>query len=365
MKYRKTSHTYILTGKYAFRNRWKCCCIGTNWNKIFVQLDSYRNNNYINRIMKEITIRDVAVAAGVAYSTVSRVLNQHPNVSPKIRNLVLSTVRRMGYSLNDQQHKTIAIIISGELTGYFDGITGALLKAVHSKGYRLELIPEQDIALINDRLIDGVISLEYNNWLNHYWNKCKSSPLVCINDYSVHFDNIYSVYSNERQGLALAVSYLINVGHRRIGFLVLDSSNYTSDLRKKSFLNEAAAAGLDAAPCYNIMRTNLHAAIEQISRDNLTAIIVSGEDNGIYLAKSLKENGYVIPRDISLISWEWDGVSANLSPAHTTIGQNFTEIAGQALNMLEKLMRREYIVNDYLIDYVLHERASVAAPPSS
>ena len=314
--------------------------------------------------MKEVTIRDVAVAAGVSFATVSRVLNQHPNVSPKFRGQVLSAVRRLGYSLDDlPQHKTIAIIFNrNDFKGYFFGITDALLQVICAKGYRMELIPEQNMELINDRLVDGVISLEYSNQLNHYWNKHKCNPLVCINEYSVHLDNIYSVCSNERQGLALAVACLVRHGHRRIGLVTLGDNNYCNDLREKSFLSETAAAGLEITPCYRTSFENLPAVVDQVSQAKLTAVIGSGEDTGIQLARRLNESGYVIPRDISLISWESDGISPNLVPPQTTIGQNFYEIAGKALSMLEKLMRSEHQVKDCLVDYLLYERASVTAP---
>lgn len=316
--------------------------------------------------MKEVTIRDVAVAAGVSFATVSRVLNQHPNVSPRFRGQVLAAVRRLGYSLDDlPQHKTIAIIFSrNDFKGYFFGITDALIRVIGAKGYRLELIPEQNIELINDRLVDGVISLEYSNQLNHYWNKHKCNPLVCINEYSVHLDNIYSVCSNERQGMALAVSCLVRHGHRRIGLVTLGDNNYCNDLREKSFLREAASAGLENTSCHSTNFENLPAVVEQLRQAKLTAVIGSGEDTGIQLARCLNERGYVIPRDISLISWESDDISAHLVPPQTTIGQDFNEISVRTLNMLEKLMRREHQVKDCLVDYLLYERASVSVPPS-
>jgi DNA-binding LacI/PurR family transcriptional regulator len=315
--------------------------------------------------MKDVTIRDVAVAAGVSFATVSRVLNQHPNVSPKFRGQVLAAVRRLGYSLDDlPRHKTIAIIFNrNDFKGYFFGIADALIQVISAKGYLMELIPEQNMELINDRLVDGVISLEYSNQLNHYWNKHKCNPLVCINEYSVHLDNIYSVCSNERQGLAMAVACLVRHGHRRIGLVTLGDNNYCNDLREKSFLSEAAAAGLDTTPCYRTSFENLPAVVNQVRQTKLTAIIGSGEDTGIQLAGCLNENGYAIPRDISLISWESDGISPHLVPPQTTIGQDFYAIAGKALGMLEKLMRREHQVKDCLVDYLLYERASVNVPP--
>lgn len=316
--------------------------------------------------MKEVTIRQLAAAAGVSTASVSRVLNNDGKVTPRLRDLVLSTARQLGYSSsNCADGKVIVIIMPGAETPMFHYgpmLLNALIGEIFRRGYRMEVVPETDIALLNERIFCGAISITFRHEIYQKWGNLKNIPLVCINDFSRHIDRIYSVCSNEPQGMRLAIEYLARHGHRDIGLLLpgTQKNNWCRLQRRKGF--EDAIRSLALRGHIQAEGNDENAMLEQLLDTGITALIAPGESGCGRIPHRLKETGLKIPEQLSLITWEVERTSAYFTPPHTTLAQDFAGLGRQAVDIVEKLIGGNWQLADLLLDYSLIERRTVAAP---
>lgn len=114
----------------------------------------------------------VAREAGVAQSTVSLVINNSPRVTEYTRKRVLAAARKLGYVLLPQdKQKLIGIIISRyRIMNSYQAMTlTALKEELHRRSYRMEIFNNDDIELLNDRVVNGAISITGDHNLNERW----------------------------------------------------------------------------------------------------------------------------------------------------------------------------------------------------
>lgn len=314
------------------------------------------------------TITQIASSSGVSPATVSRVLNRRPGVDEQIRQRVIAAARELGYHRRGSSSRpVIALIMPGEhnvfFHGYLSSITTALTEEIFKRGFQLELIPGRDIDLLDSEVVSGAISLTYSDELEKSWGSRFNLPLVCINSFSYHFDGVYSVCSNEHQGMALAVDALFRHGHRRLGVLICGGSDcWCGRERRVGFKAACVARDLTYAVADQL---NLYEGLGELIRFGATGIVCTGETAGMIAAYALNSFGYHIPQDLSLIAHELEGVSQYSIPRQTAICQNFRELSRNAVSLLNKLLDHDRSAADILIDYQLIERDTVAAPPSA
>ena len=172
----------------------------------------------------DITINRVAKECGVSASTVSRVFNNHQNVSRELRERVINISRKLGYSPRGiNRKKSIAIIVPGagymSMDGYLGTILSRLSVAIEYRGYGMEIIQQKDIELLNHNAISGAVSVMFNDGIELEWGREYNIPLVCLNSESSHINDTLSVGSNEAQGMMLAVRHLHAAGHYNLGLI--------------------------------------------------------------------------------------------------------------------------------------------------
>ncbi len=317
--------------------------------------------------MKKITTAMVAASAGVSRATVSRVLNNSPEVFPETSERVLAAARSLGYRFPPHgKRRSIGVLLyrNAFICSYLAMALSALRSEISRRGYRAELMSSDDLELLNERALSGVINLSHDRDINDRW--AGLSPLPMVNFYlpSRHNDNIYSIYTDGNAAFKLMIDYLGNFGHRKIGYL--------SDL---SFEEEQfRTTGSYAAFC-RIMRDcgepepeqyfagaepgGLLPGIRRVCASGVTAVIVLNEFYGPTATRMIRELGYRIPADLSVITHEAVEVSQYLSPPHTTCLQNYPEMAEKGLDLLEELIRGQRPPGDLPVSVSLIERESV------
>lgn len=328
------------------------------------------------RKKSESGIRQIAELAGVDVSTVSRALNRRAHVQPETAARVFEAARQIGYR-QKRLRQIIALILpeSGTtLKWYSINVLNALRLEAVQRNWWLEIISADQIELLNERAVSGVISFDFNNHLAEKIGSTRNLPMVCINDSARHIDRVYSVFSNEFQAVNLAVSHLVGYGHRRIGMIINgDPESYCNRTRHEAFDRMMRVHNLSAfAECVHGKHTPgdpdslvrlLHGAVLRMAECGVTAIINTGESEAASVLHSLEVCRFRVPEDFSLITWEMVDVSEFLSPPQTTVCQNFAELARRAFDTLEKLVSGEPVCRDSLVDYLLRDRSSVAVPP--
>jgi len=161
----------------------------------------------------------------------------------------------------------------------------------------------------------------------------------------------------------MAVELLVKNGHRRLGLMHTFASGFNrcNHLRKQGIIQVARELGLSDPP--EIILCNAPAMVYEplgtLIHRGVTAIVCSGEIFSPAISYALTIFGHRIPDDLSVIGYEFNGVSCYCLPQQTTLRQNFEELGEQALNLLEQLSNGHRPAGDIIIPYQLLERATV------
>lgn len=319
--------------------------------------------------MKKITIRELARHAGVSKSTVSRALNNQQEVAPEVRKHILSLAAELKYC-NTALRKSPAIAVISNWAQYGQYRTRleyAVCQAIEVAGGCPFVVSEKGLELVSEIIFSGAISICSEDRIAGVWSRQKSCPLVCINDFSRHIDQIYTVRSDPKQGQRLIVEHLAGLGHTRIGMMRRDRhfSLRSSHLTQEGFLEAMAAKGLESTAFYRTFAepAEFPDAMDWLLKQQITALIVMGEGYAIQAGHLLKQHGCRIPDDISLVTQGMEYMTEFLAPPQTAVMQDFELLAQKSVEMLWELMRRRTVSEDILIPAKLIIRESTAPPP--
>lgn len=315
----------------------------------------------------------VAREAGVAQSTVSLVAHNSSKVAPETRRKVIETARKLGYTLQPRNKRLmIGVIISrrNPIKSWQQMVLSALKQEIYDRQYRMEIICSEDISLLHDRLVSGAISITSDPRQNVLWEELQNIPLIRLNGFPSHLDNIYRVATDTAADFEKMYGCLYDAGHRRIA-LFLDKTREQEKQEGlevcRSFIAQAWSHGMDTDPeeliSYQDTRSVTDRLRELLAR-GITGLIVIPGDAALAVCRELTALGKRIPQDISLVTLEYSGVCENWSPPLTTLARNYPAICTEALNIIENWLAHRS-VGDVLIPGELILRDSVGAPPGS
>jgi len=288
-------------------------------------------------------VRDVAREAGVSTQTVSRVLNEHPNIRPETRDRVLAAIARLDYRVNNAARtlgtrttRTLGVIASdATLYGPAVGIA-ALEAAARDAGHWIatayaDASSEASVRDAADRLlgqgVDGLIVLAPH-----------AATLSALTDAHprIAISALHAGGGAERQedAAALAVAHLVALGHRRIGRVSGPQEWLEARSREAGALRALAEAGLVRGPrWYGDWTAAAGAAIAPLvaaavrAADGPTAIAVANDQMALGLTAGLREAGLDVPGDVSVTGFDDNPDAAYYRPALTTVG---LDLAGEA-----------------------------------
>lgn len=310
-------------------------------------------------------IREIAKKLNLNISTVSRALNNSFQVSKETTQLVQKTAIEMGYHKQNSLECIIILLPSStvKLAWYTLNLLNVLQDLLREKNYLWCFVNSDKIDIIQERSITGIISLDFQGEIARKLSKKYNIPLVCINDASDHFDNVYSINSDTASAIELSFGCLYDYGHRKIAYIATGGKSYIAQKREKAFLDIVRGKDLTNLCVYVYEKVNAyHGIIRNLYNNGITGIIADGESAGLMLLNSLNTCNIKIPQEMSLITWELPYISNLVNPALTTVEQNFPLLAEKAILTLEALIKREKISKDVFVPYQLHLRSSVAIP---
>lgn len=306
-------------------------------------------------------IKDIAARCKVAVSTVSRVLNNHPDVSEATRAKVLAAAAELHYVPNSSardlaagQANTIGVVVRGAENPFFTGIIRAIEQASSEAGYTMVLHQiksgADEIAaaagLAQAKRLRGIILLggRYD-----YTRKDLSAitvPIVCCT-FTNHFGDLdrsafSSVSINDKGEAYRATKELIDRGHKKIA-VVLDSVNdrSISERRYKGFCEAMADAGLtvDEDLVVETVDFSMGSAYERTRellerRRDFTAMFVIADSMAIAAMKAISDAGLSVPQDISIIAIDGLEMSLYTVPTLTTLVQPQATLGSEAVRIL-------------------------------
>ncbi len=275
--------------------------------------------------MKQVTIKDVARAAGVSYSTVSRALSGSPEISEQTRERIVKLCEEMHYTANAvarsmvmKSTKLLGLIVTdisnpfmSELAYYIDG-------QARARGYNIVLCNslrslEQERSLFElmiSRKVDGVILLpaetESYGALSALLPRM---PTIFVGENLRDAPESYVAVDNYR-GARMGVEYLYNLGHRRILYFGKRKGSSTHQLRSEGYFDACEAHGLTPR-CLNntFMSTSIkygYQLAQQLFSQPIdyTAIFAATDTNALGIIQAAEERGIRIPEDLSLLGFD-------------------------------------------------------------
>jgi LacI family transcriptional regulator len=319
---------------------------------------SYLKGGFI--FMKVYTIKDIANLAEVGIATVSRVINNRPDVNPETREKVLSIMERYNYVPNaNAKHlkqtttEIICLIVKGHSNMFFAGIIEMIQRNIEHHGYipLVHYIDEHDNEIETakqiyiEKKVKGIIFLGGNVYGNEEALKSLRIPCVVstssVSDFTL--PNVSSVCVDDKGAAKEAVDHLFENGHVKIAVIggVRDSVN--------SIWNrfQGVEASFDAhhqqfEPQYYIeSKFSLSVTYDRVTaflmahHDNLpTAIFAMSDIMALGAAKAISDFGLRIPEDLSLVGFDGIEMAHFYNPSLTTIQQPANAIARISVELI-------------------------------
>lgn len=307
------------------------------------------------------TIKDVAEYSGVSVSTVSRVLNHHPDVSDAVRARVMEAVEKLHYVPNNSardlvrpQSDAIGLVVRGVGNPFFTGVIPAIENAIGQAGYTMVLHQirsgEDEIqagaSLARSKRLRGLILLGGCFDYTPEQTAALDIPFVCCsftNSFGSLDRSAYSSVSiDDQEEARRAVELLIRNGHRKIAVL-LDSvcDHSISELRYRGYCQALTENGipLDAELVAETGDFDMAASYVSIRRllerrQDFTAVFAIADSMAVAAMKALHDGGRRVPEDCSIIAIDGIDMSAYTVPTLTTLIQPQAEMGGEAVRIL-------------------------------
>ena len=311
------------------------------------------------------TIKDIAELCGVSVSTVSRVLNNHPDVSAANRERVMAVVQSSHYVPNNSardlvkpQSDTIGLVVRGAGNPFFTGIIPVIEQAIHQAGYTMvlhQIRPGEDelragAELARSKRLRGLILLGGRFDYTKDQVALLGIPFVCCtytNSFGTLKDTTYSsVTIDDRASAHWAVKQLLAAGHRRIAVL-LDSvcDHSISQLRYLGYRQALEEAGI---PCDLHLVEETHSFDMPVAyestlrllarRDDFTALFVISDSMAVAAMKALHDHGKRVPEDCSVVAIDGIDMSAYVIPTLSTLVQPQRALGENAVAILVDIL---------------------------
>jgi len=304
---------------------------------------------------KYITIKDIAKMAGVSINTVSRALNNKPDVSEETKKKILKIAKELGYvrnftasSLRQKQTKTVGVVIADSSNPFYAEVLKGIESAARKYGYQIILMntdriykrEEEAIRILLERRVDGLLISpvqDKNDDIKYLVDK--GTPLVIVGR---HFDDIKvdEIHSDEIKGGYIATKHLINRGCRKILMISGFSFKSAARMRLEGYKKALEESRLDYDEEYVIisdidMKDGYNAVYEAKKKGLVFDGIFCYNDMMAFGAmKALKELGYRIPEDVAVVGYDDIMFSSLVCPPLTTIRIKKFEMGFEAFRML-------------------------------
>ena len=320
--------------------------------------------------MANLTIKDIARISGCSVSTISRVINDRPDVRPETKEHVLKVMREAGFvpntnarQLKIQQSRSLVFVVKGTRNIFFSDFLVQLQRAATLYGYNGivsyldENANEIDAAekILREIKPKGIIFLggSVANFQRGFDTINVPSVLTTLVTDELDFPNLSMVGVDDRAAAYTAVDYLIRQGHRKIAVLGGPVTSYPSLMRRQGAQQAMEDAGIvfndklyglsnyDFESAYHAMNSLLARRAEFTALFAMSDVIALSDHlfhNKFSIAfgaiRALVSAGFRVPEDVSVIGFDGITMSRYCVPVMTTIVQPSEQIALQSIELL-------------------------------
>ncbi len=331
----------------------------------------------------EVTIYDISKALNISASTVSRGLNNNPQVRKELRRKIMVTAQEMGYqhnkfaaNLRQKRTRTLGVVIPRIDSHFMSTVLSGMVKVANNAGYQLLISQSEESAareeaniqaLFNSRVDGLLVSLSFETKNQDAFKNIfrKDMPLVffdrvflCSNCVSVIIDNYSAGYD--------ATNHLIDQGCKKIVHVGGSMNRNVYNDRYRGYRQALADSSLDYDDRMLILTDLSVNSGEVIIRQLLSngtmpdGIFTANDTSAVSLICELKKKGYRVPDDVAVVGFNDDPVSRIVEPNLTTVhypGRAMGEVA--ASTMIRILEGTQYEkVNSIILSHELIVRES-------
>ena len=330
-------------------------------------------------------IRDIARLAGVGVSTVSRVINEHPDVKYETREKILKIIKESNYIPNNSARilkknntNNIGVLVKGVFNPFFAEMINIIGNRINEAGYTMILqqndyATEDDvdnlIAFVKEKRLQGIICLG-GNFLNINDESFQflDIPVVLtsVNTLSKESKSKFSSIGIDNVLAAKAsIQYLIDKGHRNIGILLGEKNDvgisglrlegYKKALEENNipYLEENVFIGdYDYSGAYRVTKEIIN------NRKDITAIFSISDIMAVGAAKSVIDQGLKVGEDISIMGFDGMDISKYYNPGITTVKQPKKNMANNSIDLLLALLAKKEDHKHIIFETKIIERES-------
>ena len=329
------------------------------------------------------TIKDIAKETGYSIGTVSRVLNNHPNVSEKARKTIMEAVDRHGFILNVSaknlktvQSENIIIVVKGTFNELFPVMVQRIQMYFRETRYTLitEYVDEEADEVTRARQVClekkaiGLLILGGNKEnFEKGFDRIKI-PAVLVTNHAGDwgFENLSSVSTDDTEGARKAGEFLLENGHRNVALLGGTVGSDTSTQRRLGWEKAQEDFGIkkeDFGPQVG-GRYSFEAGYEAMKKllkgdKKITGVFALADVMAIGAISAISDAGLSVPEDISVIGYDGIPIGAYFCPKLTTIRQSIDRICDRSCEILIDRLENEGKTRHEFIPFTLDERQSV------
>lgn len=330
-------------------------------------------------------IRDIARLAGVGVSTVSRVINDHPDVKDETREKILKIIKESNYIPNNSARilkknntNNIGVLVKGVFNPFFAEMINIIGNRINEAGYTMILqqndyATEDDvdnlIAFVKEKRLQGIICLG-GNFLNINDESFKflDIPVVLtsVNTLSKESKSKFSSIGIDNVLAAKAsIQYLIDKGHRNIGILLGEKNDVgISGLRLEGYRKALEENNIpyseenvfigdyDYSGAYRVTKEIIN------NRKDITAIFSISDIMAVGAAKSVIDQGLQVGEDISIMGFDGMDISKYYNPGITTVKQPKKNMANNSIDLLLALLAKKEDHKHIIFETKIIERES-------
>ncbi|WP_309083537.1 LacI family DNA-binding transcriptional regulator [Chelativorans sp.] len=298
---------------------------------------------------------DVAEAARVSVATVSAVVNGTVSVSPQLRERIEAAIQAIGYkrntiarSLKLGKTRTIGLTVADITNPFFTDVVSAIQGVLHEAGYAVMLCSNDEdaaaqlehVSLLLDRMVDGLIVAPAGDEVKlKPVLQSAGVPIVLIDRVCDGVD-LDAVILDNRRAACDAVTYLLDLAHRRIGYVSGPLDTSTGRERLQGYRDALEAAGVpyrqELVRFGNFREADAYQATMELLAfpERPTALFAANNLMVIGVMKAIRDFGLSCPDDISVACFDdfpWADV---FQPQLTTVAQPVRAIGENAAKLL-------------------------------
>jgi len=338
---------------------------------------------------RAVSIQDIAGEAGVSHATVSRALRNSPLISADVRERIQRLARDMGYtpnavaqSLKVQRTRAIGLVV----TSIADPFVGRVVRGIEDVAHRANMSvflsvsyndPDREMEVIETfhrRRVDGIISAAAQISGRYAEQLARTVvPTVLINQQAeAPAELLHSVDVDDYEGAQRAVGHLLDLGHRRIGYIGAGNRPRSNRHRLAGYRDALRTAGVEPeeiririSPAGHRFHTedvaDGAALVTELISTGVTAVFCYNDMIAVGALLACRDRGIAVPDRLSVVGFDDIEAAQYITPPLTTIHQPKLRLGQLAMEMLLDLLAGRPVKN-HVLPTELIRRSSTSAP---